>query len=89
LVTGNNANSNNHDGIHATAGGNRIESNIVWNNVNAGIEPAGINQGNVIIKNSAGNNKSGGNNYVLAGGNNDYGPFGKPGTATNPLTNFQ
>lgn len=88
VVANNSADGNGQGGIHATGGGNRIESNVVRNNTLFGITVDTSNAGNLIVRNSAGNNTSG--PYSNVAGNNDYGPVSSnPSAATNPFTNFQ
>jgi parallel beta-helix repeat protein len=92
-VIGCTASGNSLNGILIDSGGvqNRIDGNNVANNSGYGINPTSINQGNVIIRNSAPGNTTGA--YFGTTGNNDYAPIQAPGTTTgnwtsNPWANF-
>jgi hypothetical protein len=68
-------------GILVSGAGSRIEANHVRDNNGYGI---GAGAGDLIIRNSAGNNST---NYFPSSGSN-FGPIQSPATATNPFANF-
>jgi parallel beta-helix repeat protein len=86
VVTGNTANGNLNYGISVGGGQNLIDSNYTGQNGQYGISVENMNYTNVITRNFAPGNKTGG--YYNYPGNNDYAPIGTPATATSPWQNF-
>jgi hypothetical protein len=81
-VFGNKCTNNATAGIVTNGGGCRIDSNDVAGN-NIGIQA--LNNGSVIVRNSARSNPGG--NYVIAGGN-DLGPIGTAAASASPWANI-
>jgi parallel beta-helix repeat protein len=85
LIVGNNCSGN---GFGMVFGGaqNRVDDNLAGFNSFNGIFLVQTNVGNLIIRNSAPGNGSGG--YYNYAGNNDYAPVQTPASATSPWANF-
>lgn len=73
-----------HDGIHLFGGGNRVDGNITKANGRAGIESNDPDNGNVIVRNVAGQNSF---DYKPSTGT-EVGPLQSASTATSPWANF-